>query len=267
MIALLARSLYQIRFALLATLLLLCGVQILIVAQAVEIQRANSFGSLANLLPGFLQRGLGSRALLLASFKGTIAFGYFHPVVCVTIAILAMYPATEIAHEVEAGLVDLELARAVPRHRLVTRSLIAAHLAAAAVLAAMALGTAIGIRLFDAAGLDLPSVELRARLLFNQFAVASCFTGFAIFVASRARRWSTAFTFAGLTAIVLYNVDFIALGWRPMRAIAWLSPFHYFPALSVIAGEMSIVRNVALLFAASAAFAAAAYWQFDRRDL
>jgi ABC-type transport system involved in multi-copper enzyme maturation permease subunit len=267
MIALLARSLYQIRFALLATLILLCGVQILIVAQAVEIQRANSFGSLANLLPGFLQRGLGSRALLLASFKGTIAFGYFHPVVCVTIAILAMYPATEIAHEVEAGLVDLELARAVPRHRLVTRSLIAAHLAAAVVLTAMALGTAVGIRLFDAADLDVPSLELRARLLFNQFAVASCFAGFAILVASHARRWSTAFTFAALTAVVLYNVDFIALGWRPMQAIAWLSPFHYFPALSVIAGEISILRNAGILFAASAAFAAAAYWQFDRRDL
>ena len=267
MIALLTRSAYQMRFALLATLLLLCGLQVLIIAQAVEIQRANSFGSVANLLPGFVQRGLGSRALLLATFKGTVAFGYFHPVVCMTVAVLAMYPATEIAHEVEAGLVDLELARAVPRHRLVTRSLLLAHLAAAIVLVAMAAGTAIGIRLFDAADLDVPSAGLRARLLFNQFAVASCFSGFAVFVASMSRRWSTAFTIAALTAVVMYNVDFIALGWRPMAWVAWLSPFHYFPALSVITGEAPLLRHALILFGAASFFAAGAYRQFQGRDL
>lgn len=267
MMPLLARSAYQIRFALIATLLLLFGLQILIIGQAVEIQRANSFASVANLLPGFMQRGLGSKAMLLATFKGTVAFGYFHPVVCMTIAVLAMYPATEIAHEVEAGLVDLELARAVPRHRLVTRSLVLAHLATAVVLLAMAAGTAIGIRVFAAADLDVPSAALRARLLFNQFAVASCFIGFAVFAAARARRWSSAFTLAALSAVVLYNVDFISLGWPRMQAIAWLSPFHYFPALSIIAGDAETTRNAAILFTASALFSAAAYRQFQRRDL
>ena len=38
-----------------------------------------------NLLPEFLQRGLGSKAMLLATFKGTVAFGYFHPVVCMLV--------------------------------------------------------------------------------------------------------------------------------------------------------------------------------------
>ena len=66
---------------------------------------------------------------------------------------------------------------------------------------------------------------------------------------------------------MLYNVDFLAMGWRQMQAIAWLSPFHYFPALSVIAGDASLARNTAILFTAAAAFAAAAYWQFQRRDL
>jgi ABC-type transport system involved in multi-copper enzyme maturation permease subunit len=267
MIALLARSAYQIRFVLIATVLLLGALQILVIAQAVEIQRANSFGSLANLLPGFVQRGLGSKAMILASFKGTVAFGYFHPVVCMTVAVLAMYPATEIAHEVEAGLVDLELARAVPRHRLVTRSLLLAHLAAAMVLCVMAAGTAIGIRLFDAADLDVPAVNLRARLLFNEFAVASCFIGFALLLAAMSRRWSTAFTIAALSAVIMYNVDFIALGWRPMEFIAWLSPFHYFPALSVITGDASTIRDAGILFGASAVFSIAAYWQFGRRDL
>ena len=51
--------------------------------------------------------------------------------------------------------------------------------------------------------------------------------------------------------MVLYNVDFLALGWQPMEAIAWLSPFHYYPALSVLAGDAPTGRNLAILFGAS----------------
>jgi ABC-type transport system involved in multi-copper enzyme maturation permease subunit len=264
---LLWRSLVQARFVLGGAFLVLCVLQILIIAQAVEIQRANSFSSMANLLPGFLQRGLGSKAMLLATFKGTVAFGYFHPVVCMLVAVVGMYLATEVAHEVEAGLVDLELARAVPRHRLVTRSVLLAHGSVAGALGLMALGTAIGIRLFDAGDLDVPSLGLRARLLINHFAVASCFASFALLMAAGSRRWSHTMTLAGLTAVVLYNVDFIALGWRPMETVAWISPFHYFPALSVMAGDAPMARNLTILFTASAVLTAAAYWQFQRRDL
>ena len=74
-----------------------------------------------------------------------------------------MYLATEPAHEVESGLVDLELARAVPRHRLLTRSLLLAlAVAARAPRCVMAAGTWLGARLFDAGGLDLPSPAVRA---------------------------------------------------------------------------------------------------------
>src|SRR4051812_3415080 len=126
MIALMRRSAAQARYVLLGAFALLFGFQLVIVGQAAEIERTQSFSRMAELLPGFLQRGLGSRAMLLATFKGTVAFGYFHPVVCVLVAVIAMYLTTEPAHEVEAGLVDLELARSVPRHRLLTRSLILA---------------------------------------------------------------------------------------------------------------------------------------------
>jgi hypothetical protein len=108
---------------------------------------------------------------------------------------------------------------------------------------------------------------MRARLLFNHFAVASCFASFALLIAAGSRRWSSAFTVVALTVVVAYNVDFIALGWKPMEVVAWISPFHYFPALSVLAGDASTGRNLAILFAASASLAASAYWQFQRRDL
>src|SRR3954452_17376561 len=104
MIALMRRSAAHARYALLGAFALLFGFQLVIVGQAAAIERTQSFSRMGELLPGFLQRGLESRAMLLATFKGTVAFGYFHPVVCVLVAVLAMYITTEVAHEVVVGI-------------------------------------------------------------------------------------------------------------------------------------------------------------------
>jgi ABC-type transport system involved in multi-copper enzyme maturation permease subunit len=267
MIALLLRSASQARYLLLGAFTLLFGFQLIIVGQAAEIERTQSFSRMADLLPGFLQRGLGSKAMLLATFKGTVSFGYFHPVVGVLVAIVAIYALTEPAHEVESGLVDVELARAVPRHRLVTRSLLLAGLSVGVALMLMLVGTSVGGRIFDAGAFDLPSVAVRLRLLAHLGAVAACLGGFALLLATCSDRWMTAFTTAALTTVVMYLVDFLAIGWRPMRAIVWISPFHYYPALSIIAGDAPAAVNLVILLSAAAIFVALAYWQFQRRDL
>jgi len=265
--ALLLRSVAQARYLLIGSYLLLFAFQLIIVGQAAEIQRTQAFGRMAELLPAFLQRGLGSRAMLLATFRGTVAFGYFHPVVCLVVVLVAMYIATEPAHEIESGLVDLELARSMPRHRLLTRSLLFAALAVLGAIALMAAGTAVGARVFDASGMDLPSPSTRLRLLVNLAAVASCFTGFALFLATLSRRWTTAFTTAAMSTVLLYLLDFLSIGWPPMRNVTWISPFHYYPALSIVAGDALLARDVTVLVGAAAAFTAAAYWRFSRRDL
>ncbi len=77
----------------------------------------------------------------------------------------------------------------------------------------------------------------------------------------------TAFTTAAQTAVVLYLLDFLAIGWRPAREIVWISPFHDCPALSVMAGEAPFERDLTILSAAAAVCAAGAYWRFARRDL
>jgi ABC-type transport system involved in multi-copper enzyme maturation permease subunit len=265
--ALLLRSAAQARYVLIGAYALLCGFQIVLIGQAAEIQRTQTFGRIADLMPAFLQRGLGSRAMLLATFRGTVAFGYFHPVVCLLVAFVAMYIATEPAHEIESGLVDVELARPLPRHRLVTRSLLLAGLSIVGAVALMGAGTWIGMRLFDTPAADMPSSALRLRLLGNLAATASSFAAFALFVATVSRRWTTAFTTAALTGVVLYLLDFLALGWPALRTLAWISPFHYYPALAIVAGESPLGHDLTVLLGAAAAFAAAAYWCFARRDL
>ncbi len=267
MTALLRRSLAQARYVLAGAGLLLFGFQLIIIGQAAEIERTQSFSRVADLVPAFLQRGLGNRAMLMATFRGTVAFGYFHPVICAILAIVAAYVTTEPAHEVESGLVDLELARSMPRHRLLTRSLLLAAAAVAAALIAMFAGTTLGARLFDAPLAQMPDTRVRLELLANLGAVALCFASFGLWVGAAARRWSTAFTTAALTVVLTYLLDFLAIGWEPMRRIAWISPFHYYPALSIVAGDAGLSRNLLVLLSAAVAFTAAAYVQFQRRDL
>jgi putative exporter of polyketide antibiotics len=265
--ALVWRSTVQARYALLGTLVLLGGFQLVIVGQASAIEQTQAFSRMMDLVPGFLQRGLGSKSLLFATFKGTVAFGYFHPVVAILTAIIAIYFTTEPAHEVESRLVDLTLARAVPRHVVITRSLVIALSAVLLATILMAGGTWMGLQLFASPEFEAPSLATSVRLLAHLAAVAACFGAFGLAIAAGATRWSTAFTTAALAAVLLYLVDFLAIGWPFMRSIAWLSPFHYYPALSIIAGDAPPLRNVAILSSAAAVFAAVAYWRFERRDL
>ena len=186
--ALIRRTLGQGRYVLLGCWCLLCGLQLIIVGQAAAIEAQQSFGRLTELVPAFLQRGLGSRALLLATFKGTVAFGYFHPVVVMVVSVLAAYFTTEAAHEVEAGLVDLELARPVPRHTIVTRSLLAGAIAVGVAGMLMAAGTWIGLAVFASPQFDAPSAAIVGRLIVNLLAVAALFGALGAAIAAGARQ-------------------------------------------------------------------------------
>ena len=265
--ALMTRSATQARFVLVGSLALLAGVQVVIVGQASALEATHGFSRLTDLVPAFLQRGLGSQSLLLVTFKGTVALGYFHPVVATLIATLAIYFVTELAHEVESGLVDVTLARSLPRHVVVTRSLLLATGAVGAATLLMAAGTRLGLRLFGSPEFDAPSAAVTARMLLHLAGVALCFAGFGLAIAAGARRWSTAFTTAALTAVLMYLLDFVAIGWPPLRSIAWISPFHYYPALSILSEDAPAWRNLVILLSAATALSAVGYWRFNRRDL
>jgi ABC-type transport system involved in multi-copper enzyme maturation permease subunit len=260
------RSVSQGRYILAGGALVLPLFQLLLIAQAAEIERSQAFGRMAEFVPVFLQKGLGSQAMLLATFAGTVSFGYFHPVVVCIVALIAVYLATEPAHEVESGLVDLVLARAVPRRRVLTRSLLLSMASVAVIVALMICGTALGLR-WLAPGATGPSISLILLLAVHLVAVAWCCGAMGLFFAASSRRWSTAFTSGALFVIVGYMIDFLAIGWPPARAVAWFAPFQYFPALLILGGTANSVRDLSVLFSATAILIVLAYWRFERRDL
>jgi ABC-type transport system involved in multi-copper enzyme maturation permease subunit len=261
------RSVTQAKFVVLAALALLTTFQIIIVGQAAAVERTRGFSRVAELMPAFLQNGLGSKSLLLATFQGTVAFGYFHPVVAVLISVLAIYFASEPAHEVEAHLVDLTLARSVPRHVILTRALLLAVLLVLVAVVLMGVGTRAGLRLFAEPSFTPPPPGRAAIMLAHLAAVAIWFGSMALALAASARRWVTAFATAAFAVVVFYLIDFLAIGWPVMRAISWISPFHYYDGLGILAGEATSARDFSVLLSTAAILVAVAYTRFNRRDL
>ncbi len=266
-LTLMLRSVSQSRYQLIGGMALLAGFQFVLIAQATVIQESQSFGRVADLLPTFLQRGLGQQALLLATFQGMIAFGYIHPLVVVLVPVIGAYFATEPAYDVETGRVDLLLARSVPRHRLMTRSLALGFLATVLTVSWMALGTWVGLQTYGSRQPDWPALDTMVRLMLHLLAVAWLFVAFALAVAAGSSRWTSAFTFVVGTMVVMYWIDFLAIAWPRMRAIAWISPFDYYPGIPILGGTAPRWSNLLVLWSLSLVFTAIAYWRFERRDL
>src|SRR4029434_3554525 len=116
------RTVERVRTLLIVLIALLAAFEVALVATAVSFDESKGFDHLAGLIPSFLQHSFGPA---LASFAGMTSLGFFEPLIVMLVVQFAIFLATEPAGDVETGIVDLVLARPVPRHWLVTRSLIA----------------------------------------------------------------------------------------------------------------------------------------------
>ena len=220
MLAVLAwRSAVQARYALVGCLSLLTIFQMIIVGQASALEAAHSFGRMAELYgvslartrrpvdaPGHLQRHSGLRGLSSARCRTCIGVGD------------STSPPSRRMRSSRAWWIPCWRERCHGALSSHGRSCWPRAVFAAVTL--MALGTQVDSRLFAGPQFEAPSVATSARMLAHLAGVAMCFGGFALAVATGAQRWSTAFTTAALVAVLLYLVDFLAIGWPPMPAIA-----------------------------------------------
>lgn len=266
-LTLLGRSLARSAPLLTAVSVLMAGFQIALVLLASSYDRTESFDRLALLAPSFLQRSLGTGLHAVASFSGLIALGYFHPLVTIAVVLTAMYVATDPADDVESGMVDLMLSRSVPRHWLVTRSLVHSVLAALFVVALMECSTAAALFVAAPPAARGPTAALLAELGLYLVALASCSGAVALAAAALARRRATAFAAASLAALTLYLVDVLAPFFRLARLLAWASPFHYAHGWAILTETNAACRDLAVLAGIGAVSAAFAYRAFEQRDL
>ncbi len=266
-LALMARSLRRSLWPLLAGGLVLIVLQLVLVLNAISQQEAQSLSRLAELLPAFVRRALGDLTLVMGSFQGAVTASYFHPVVVLLVTFLGIYVGSEPAYDVEAGVVDLLLARPLRRHWLITRSLALMLLITCAAPAIMAITMWATLYVFARADVPWPSAANVVKMSMNFAALAAVSGTISLLVASRARRRGTAITVAGVTAVFGYLLTFLEPTWTPAQAIGWLSPFHYYHPLYILAGRKEPWQDLLVLGVAGVLLTVASYWQFAHRDV
>lgn len=245
----------------------LAGLQVLLVLVATSQQQAQSFDLIMRLAPAFVQRQFGSTLPVFLSFGGLVTFGYFHPVVVLTIAVFAAFVASELAADVEGGHVDLLLARPLARHWLVTRSFALVVLCSITLVMLMMSTTWLALAAFAPEGASWPNATSVASMGAHLVAIAWCFGALGLAISAMVWRRMNAVGPAAIVAVSLYLLDLLAGSWQPIRAAGVISPFHYYQGAAVLAGSADSSRDLSVLGAMSLTFALLAYWRFSARDV
>jgi ABC-2 type transport system permease protein len=258
------RSLGRVAAPWVAIAAILLGFQVMLIAVAASFAAAGNFDHLASMVPAVLKPAL---APALTSFGNMATLGYFDVLIVMMVVQWAIYVGTEPAGEIESGLVDLILARPLPRHRIVTRTLIVTLGSTAAIAVVMGLGTLLGLSLFAPAGADWPGARIILIMMAHLSFVGWCFGAFGVAVSGWASRRAAAIAIVAIASMALYLIDFLGLWWKPMEAVGRFTPFYYFHGGPILAGTSDPAVNLSVLGLATIIAAVMAYWRFGKRDL
>jgi ABC-2 type transport system permease protein len=262
-----AHSFRRMRPIVVGMMVVLGGFQFLLAQVAAYLFKSGGFGLMPSLVPEFIRQMAGPSMLALMSFEGVVAFGYFHPIVLAAHLGLAIAIATEPASEIETRFSDMTLARPIARHQAITRTVVLLASVEMLVLLAMTASSWTGLACCTPPEAPRPAFGTIRSLALMLGAVTLCWGGIALAIAAAARRRATASGAAAVAALAMYLVDYLARIWDPARALATLSPFHYFEPMTLVTGAAIDARDVATLVAIGAAGTAVAYIVFSRRDL
>jgi hypothetical protein len=263
---LLALSLKRARNLLIAMGLLLAGFQVLLVFVAGSVERADEFEQIAELLPPFMRALLGPSLTSVMSFKGVVCIGYFDLIIVVALLALTIALATLPASEVETGFADLILARSLPRHWIITRTIVLLLLVLGLMLALMMAGTWIGLATVAPKNATWPTPTMIGALAFNLAMLMLCWGGVALALAAACRR-AVASSITGLLAFASLLLDLTGRLWPPAERLAQLSPFRYFVPFDLVMGRTLPIGNILLLWAVAMTGFILAYYFFSQRDI
>jgi len=242
--------------------------QVLLGLAAQQLQRSGMFAQLASIIPSFVRELFGTALVTMMSFSGIMALGYYHVAIIAVLVALVITIGTEPAGEIEAGVADLILSRAVARTAVLARSIILLAVGPALVIGAMVGGTfLLGLWIAVPPSELLPLPSLIGSLAVNLWALLFCWGGVALAIGSVARRRSVAGSTTGAAATALMLADYLSRVWSPLKPIARFSPFRYYNPLDLVMGRPLSMTDVGVLLAAGAVGMAAAYVLFARRDI
>jgi ABC-2 type transport system permease protein len=263
-LTLLRRSFGRVSRMWIASILLLAGFQVGLTSAAVSLQESGDFGRLFEAVPAFVRNWLGPS---LSSFSGMTALVFFEPLVILLLVLFAVYIGSELAGDVEDGLVDLILARPMPRYRLVTRSLLVITVTALTLVVSLAAANVASVALMAPDGVPGPPGQTILNLSAHLFALTWCFGGVTLAVAARLERRSTVLGVLTIAVIALFLLKVLVETSTRFERLRWITPFDYFQGTKILLGTAPVALDLTVLGALGLAGTVIGYWQFARRDL
>ena len=210
---------------------------------------------------------VAARLLGLDPLAAWVSIGQVHPVFLVGACLFAVGLGVRcIAGELEAGTLELTLARPLAR-----RAHVAAYLAlllpGCVVLAlGYAAGALLGVALFDPDVGRLPAGNMLLAALGSALLLAAI-GGVSLLVSALCNERGRALAWALGILIAMYAAAFLFPLWSPLEPLARLSLFWYFsPGRTIQRGDVPWGDDLALALTALVTLAGAA-WRFERRDL
>ena len=204
--------------------------------------------------------------LLAKGAQGYIAIGFRHPLFLIIVSAFAIATASgALAREIEQRTILLLLARPIPRYHLVLGRGGESLLALILLVAAMLMGTFIGVALAGLTG----SVDVGPFLVigFNALCLAMVIMGYSyLFSALSSDGGRVTLLAAGLT-MVFFLIDFISGLFEFLEPIGPASIFHYYDPVAIALVPGFPVLDVGLLLGLAAITFGAAVLVFQRRDI
>ena len=245
---------------------MLAAVQALRVLIAASVHNAGQFDQITALLPPFVRDLVGPSLASIMTFNGIVCGVYFDTGYIAALLALAIALATLPASEIETGFADLILARPMPRHWLITRTIALVLFSILLMLLMIMAGTWAGLALFAPPDAPWPSARQTGSLALSLGMLVVCWSGVAMAFGTIYRR-GVASAATSLLAFAALLLDWAHRLWPPLDHIAWLSPFFYFTPYELLAGSPLCLENILVLWAMAMTGFTLAYLLISQRDI
>lgn len=209
------------------------------------------------------------QALMGGSFdfvrpSGWVATGMTHPLtLSMFTASALMISSGAVATEVERGTIDLVLTRPIRRTSFLAGKA-AASILAVTFVEAMGLVSALVARV-TIDRVDQVTIAELARAFFGSWVLFTGFAMVAVLVSAQSSLRGRAMGLSVGIVILSFFVNFMALLIDELYGLRFLSPFHYFRAVEVMAGDA--LSSLWVLVALGVAAAVTALITFSNRDI
>jgi len=250
---------HRIRLPLIVLLLGLWGFGLVALFSVADDQTRTS-GLSGNIATAFRLTGLDP----LAAWT---AIGQTHPIFLVSALLFVVgLGVRSVAGELEAGSLDLTLARPVGRRRYLATYVALLAPGAAGIVLAYAAGTIVADRIFDPPGRTL-QVDRMLIAAGESWLLLMAIGAMAMLVSALMSERGRALGVAIGVVLGMYVGNFLFSLWGPLHPLTRLSLFWYFtPGPAIQSGNVSAGDSIVLAACAAVAMVAA-FAAFTRRDL